>query len=48
VAVDGKPVRNVNQLQNIIATHKPGDKVTLTILRDGEQKTVEVGLIERK
>ena len=47
VAVDGKPVEYVGQLQQIIETHKAGDKVTLTILRGGQKKKVEVELVDR-
>ncbi|MGE5857566.1 MAG: S1C family serine protease, partial [Solirubrobacterales bacterium] len=35
VAVDGKPVFANNDLSELVAAHKPGDTVTLDILRDG-------------
>ncbi len=40
LSVDGKEVNAANQLQTIIGSHKPGDKVTLTIFRDG--KTIDI------
>jgi S1-C subfamily serine protease len=44
VAVDGKPVLENNDLSTLIATHKPGDTVTLEILRDGDKQSVDVHL----
>jgi S1-C subfamily serine protease len=46
-AVDGKPVLQNNDLSELIAQHKPGDTVTLDILRDGQQMTVDVTLGSR-
>ena len=48
LAVDGKETKNVSQLQQIIESHKAGDKVTLTILRGGQKEKVEVGLVDRR
>jgi S1-C subfamily serine protease len=47
LAVDGKPVLENNDLSKLVAVHKPGDKVTLQILRDGEKQDVEVRLGSR-
>jgi S1-C subfamily serine protease len=47
VAVDGKPVVQNNDLSELIATHKPGDKVTLEVIRDGDRAEVEVTLGSR-
>jgi S1-C subfamily serine protease len=47
IAVDGKPVLENNDLSKLVAIHKPGDKVTLQILRDGEKQDVEVTLGSR-
>ena len=47
VAVDGKPVLENNDLSTLIATHRPGDTVTLEILRDGNKQSVDVHLGSR-
>jgi S1-C subfamily serine protease len=49
--VDGKPVKNAEDLGNYIASHKPGDKVKIELIRSNngslQHKTVEVTLGER-
>ena len=45
--VDGHDVVAPDDLARLIASKKPGEKVTLTILRDGEKKQVEVTLGKR-
>jgi S1-C subfamily serine protease len=47
IAVDGKPVFQNNDLSELIALHKPGDTVTLDILRGGQHATVDVTLGSR-
>lgn len=42
LAVDGKAIRDANQLRNAIGLLTVGERVTLTILRDGETKTIKV------
>ncbi|WP_285114556.1 trypsin-like peptidase domain-containing protein [Leifsonia sp. fls2-241-R2A-40a] len=42
--VDGKPVGSVDDLTAIQLTSKPGDKVTVTYVRDGATKTTTVTL----
>lgn len=44
VAVDGEPATLEIDLRNRIYFHKPGDEVTLDVLRDGEMLQVEVTL----
>jgi S1-C subfamily serine protease len=44
VAVDGKPVFDSTQLADDITAKKPGQKVTLTIIRDGKQQSVTATL----
>ncbi len=44
VAVDGKAVKDMTQLADQLAGHKPGDTVTLTIVRDGQQQPLPVTL----
>jgi S1-C subfamily serine protease len=46
-AVDGKAVRTSDDLAATISAKKPGSKVKLDILRDGDERTVEVELAER-
>jgi S1-C subfamily serine protease len=46
-AVDGKPVLQNNDLSELVAQHKPGDTVTLDILRGGQHATVDVTLGSR-
>lgn len=38
------PVRNVPQLQEQVARYRPGDKVKMTVWRDGKQQVVDVTL----
>ena len=45
-AVDGVPVRSSNDLQHKIALRSPGDRVRITIYRDGEPREVTVRLDE--
>jgi serine protease Do len=46
LAADGKPMENHNQLRNYISTSPVGQKVKLTVLRDGERKQLTVTLGE--
>jgi len=46
VAIDGDPVTYVGQLQGMIAMRHPGDRVNLTVYRDGQPRTVELRLGE--
>ena len=46
-AVDGQAIHNVQDLQSIIAQASPGDKLTLTILRDGQEQSINLTLGER-
>lgn len=45
-AVDGAPVRTSNDLQHKIALRAPGDRVRITIYRDGSPRDVTVRLAE--
>ncbi|GAB4557264.1 MAG: trypsin-like peptidase domain-containing protein [Anaerolineae bacterium] len=48
IAIDDHPVRQFNDLVSYLVTQtSPGQKVTLTILRDGKEMTLEVTLGER-
>ncbi len=43
-AVDGKSVHNTNELQLEIMYRRPGDRVTVELLREGKELTVQVEL----
>jgi len=45
--VAGKEIRTSNDLQAAVADRKSGDKVTVTLVRAGKSKTVQVTLAER-
>jgi S1-C subfamily serine protease len=45
-AVDGKQVKNAEDLQNALSSKKPGDSIQLEIIRQGERATVAVRLGE--
>jgi len=45
-AVDGKPVTSETNLTSLIGTHPAGSTLTLTIGRDGQTQTVQVGTKE--
>jgi S1-C subfamily serine protease len=44
VGVDGKPVHTSTDLSELIAGHKPGDVVSLEVLRDNDSHQVQVTL----
>jgi serine protease Do len=46
VAIDGEPVERVAQLQRTIRQHKPGDVVTVDVMRFGQKRSFKVKLIE--
>ncbi len=45
--VNGQNVENSDQLRNVVAGIEPGSTVKLTLIRKGEEKTVDVKLGER-
>ena len=47
LAVDGQPISNFNDLLAYVAFKAPGDKLVLTILRDGKQSQLTVTLEPR-
>ena len=47
VAMDGKPVTDVQSLRNQIAVTPPGKQVTMRIVRDGKQQDVQLALGEQ-
>jgi S1-C subfamily serine protease len=44
VAADGKPVATIDELRDVIAAHRPGDKIELDIYRGDTKRTVTVTL----
>lgn len=42
VKFDGTPVKNVNELRNIVAATAPGEKVSVEVVRAGSNKTIKV------
>jgi serine protease Do len=46
LTVNGQPVKDARGLAEKISTASPGDKVQLTVLRDGQNQTVDVTLAQ--
>lgn len=46
ISIDGKPIESAAELRNEIGSHRIGDKIKLTLLRDGSTKTVETKIGE--
>ena len=44
VSVDGKPIKSVHELPMTIASHRPGDKVAVGLIRDGKPMTKTVAV----
>ncbi len=44
IGINGKRVKNFANLQEELAKHRPGDKVTVKVLRDKKEKNVELTL----
>jgi putative serine protease PepD len=47
VAIDGQAIQEFSELAARIRAHKPGDKVTLKIIRNGNETTVSATLTQR-
>jgi serine protease Do len=45
--VDGEQVTSADELRSQIDSHSPGDQVTLTVVRNGDERTVTVTLAQR-
>jgi putative serine protease PepD len=43
-AVDGQQIKEPGDLSSTVLDHKPGDRVKLTVVRGGEQRTIDVQL----
>ena len=46
-AINNTKLSGMEQLTTIIAAHKPGDVVSLTIVRDSQTKSIKVTLAAR-
>jgi S1-C subfamily serine protease len=46
VAIDGKPIRSIDDLLTEVEAHAPGDTVVVTVLRAGQTKHIKVRLGE--
>jgi putative serine protease PepD len=46
-SVDGKAVANSASLATLVGQHKPGDTVSVTLTRNGQEKTLQVKLGQR-
>ena len=44
IGINGRRVKNFASLQEELAKHRPGDKVTVKVLRDKKEKNIEVTL----
>ena len=44
VGLDGKAIKNMPELQEQLAKHRPGDKVKVKVIRDKKEKTIDVTL----
>ena len=44
IGIDGKKVHNFADLQEALAKHRPGDKITVKLIRDKKEKSVAVTL----
>jgi S1-C subfamily serine protease len=47
VEIDGVPISTSGQLQSAVAAKRPGDTVTIVVLRDGDRREVEVTLAKQ-
>src|SRR5579859_1216754 len=47
IAVNGKPVKSGDELVNIISATRPGNKINLTYVRNGQQKEASVMVADR-
>lgn len=44
IAINGKTIKSMAELQGEMAKHRPGDKVSVKLMRDKKEKTLEVML----
>jgi serine protease Do len=46
-AINGKPIKNGDELVNLISATRPGNKINLTYMRNGQQKEATVMVADR-
>ncbi|HEY7404005.1 MAG TPA: Do family serine endopeptidase [Candidatus Angelobacter sp.] len=46
-AVNGKPIKNGDELVNLISSTRPGNKINVTYIRNGQQKEATVTVADR-
>lgn len=44
IALNGKKIHKFSDLQEMLAKHRPGDKVKVTVVRDKKEKEFEITL----
>ena len=44
IGLDGKAIKNMAELQEALAKHRPGDKVKVKLIRDKKEKTLDLTL----
>jgi serine protease Do len=47
IAVNGKPIKNGDELVSLISATRPGNKINLTFIRNGQQKEATVTVADR-
>jgi putative serine protease PepD len=47
VGIDGQPVDEPEDVSDAVAAHRPGDKIEVEVMRDGERRTITVELAKR-
>lgn len=47
LSVEGRSIRNSNDLVNVVSAYSPGDKIKLQVLRDGKEMSIPVVLVAR-
>jgi len=45
-ALDGKPMKDVQQLRNLVAATRPGSEITLRVFREGKEEDVKITIGE--
>ena len=47
IALDGTPIRNLEDYSVLLFSHRPGDEITVTVMRDGEEVVLTARLEAR-